>query len=360
MATNERKTVREHARSGGALDGADAQALEGALQITERERDDLGQRIEQMQEQLNKMDQSLADRDTELIDARKRIEALESDYKLRKELCEPQRLHDDLVTQIDTFQDAVNDQLETVGKELYAMKQKHNALCDALHGMASSSPQFMEYFVGEINNARIDTAKNVIRIDIDEEMCDAEVDDKILEAQDESQNRTDEVDGRESSAQSVCVHGELLRTKNPTVQSVSEDGQAVSTDGGVEKTEDVDAIMGEVDGLLMPYGLGDGLNAPERALACARVRPVIEKLVERAEKAEAERDKNKYALFALKTSVDHYNEELRRADSAEAEVARLRQRFIELWNHYNNDTKACDCLLEFVGEQIKIAEGKEQ
>ena len=35
-----KKTVRQHARERGALDGADAQALEHALAITERERDE--------------------------------------------------------------------------------------------------------------------------------------------------------------------------------------------------------------------------------------------------------------------------------------------------------------------------------
>lgn len=33
------KSVRQHARERGALDGADAQALEHALTVTERERD---------------------------------------------------------------------------------------------------------------------------------------------------------------------------------------------------------------------------------------------------------------------------------------------------------------------------------
>lgn len=34
-----KKTARQHARERGALDGADAQALEHALTMTERERD---------------------------------------------------------------------------------------------------------------------------------------------------------------------------------------------------------------------------------------------------------------------------------------------------------------------------------
>ena len=38
-------TVRQHARNHGALDGADAQALEHALTMTERERDNLLARI---------------------------------------------------------------------------------------------------------------------------------------------------------------------------------------------------------------------------------------------------------------------------------------------------------------------------
>ena len=39
-AMSEAKTVRQHARDRGALGGADAQALEHALWITERERDE--------------------------------------------------------------------------------------------------------------------------------------------------------------------------------------------------------------------------------------------------------------------------------------------------------------------------------
>ena len=35
-----KKSARQHARERGALDGADAQALEGALAMTERERDE--------------------------------------------------------------------------------------------------------------------------------------------------------------------------------------------------------------------------------------------------------------------------------------------------------------------------------
>lgn len=41
-------TARAHARARGALDGADAQALEGALSLTERERDLLRAEVERL------------------------------------------------------------------------------------------------------------------------------------------------------------------------------------------------------------------------------------------------------------------------------------------------------------------------
>ena len=43
-----RKSARQHARERGALDGADAQALEGALSMTERERDEARQQLERL------------------------------------------------------------------------------------------------------------------------------------------------------------------------------------------------------------------------------------------------------------------------------------------------------------------------
>jgi len=43
-----KKSARQHARERGALDGADAQALEGALTIAERERDEARQRLERL------------------------------------------------------------------------------------------------------------------------------------------------------------------------------------------------------------------------------------------------------------------------------------------------------------------------
>jgi len=42
------KTVRQHARDRGTLGGADAQALEGALRITEDERDVMGKALRAM------------------------------------------------------------------------------------------------------------------------------------------------------------------------------------------------------------------------------------------------------------------------------------------------------------------------
>jgi len=42
------KSARQHARERGALDGADAQALEHALTITERERDEARQQVERL------------------------------------------------------------------------------------------------------------------------------------------------------------------------------------------------------------------------------------------------------------------------------------------------------------------------
>jgi len=42
------KSVRQHARERGALDGADAQALEHALAITERARDEARQQLERL------------------------------------------------------------------------------------------------------------------------------------------------------------------------------------------------------------------------------------------------------------------------------------------------------------------------
>lgn len=46
------KSARQHARDRGALGGADAQALEGALQITERERDESHAECERLREAL--------------------------------------------------------------------------------------------------------------------------------------------------------------------------------------------------------------------------------------------------------------------------------------------------------------------
>ena len=43
-----KKSARQHAREHGALDGADAQALEGALTMTERERDEARQQLERL------------------------------------------------------------------------------------------------------------------------------------------------------------------------------------------------------------------------------------------------------------------------------------------------------------------------
>jgi len=43
-----KKSARQHARERGALDGADAQALEGALTMTERERDEARARLERL------------------------------------------------------------------------------------------------------------------------------------------------------------------------------------------------------------------------------------------------------------------------------------------------------------------------
>ena len=49
----EQKSARQHARERGALDGADAQALEGALTMTERERDEWRSECASISEEFN-------------------------------------------------------------------------------------------------------------------------------------------------------------------------------------------------------------------------------------------------------------------------------------------------------------------
>jgi len=60
-----KKSARQHARERGALDGADAQALEGALSMTERERDEVRRERDGYRELASKLAAMELERDWE-------------------------------------------------------------------------------------------------------------------------------------------------------------------------------------------------------------------------------------------------------------------------------------------------------
>lgn len=74
-------TVREHARKRGALGGADAQALEGALSMTERERDTALTKVAKLQNHVKELQDKIMDLEQEQASPSVRVQHLESQIK---------------------------------------------------------------------------------------------------------------------------------------------------------------------------------------------------------------------------------------------------------------------------------------